>query len=125
MSNKIVWGFQILLALWFAMPAFMKLATPKKKMIEAKQLQPDGNPIPIRILGFLELLGIFGIILPRLIGVAPILTPITAVCFAAVMIGAFVVHFNKHEFKILPVIALAFILSIVVAWFRFSNTGWL
>jgi NADPH:quinone reductase-like Zn-dependent oxidoreductase len=37
-------------------------------------------------------------------GIAPILTPITAVCFAVVMIGAFVVHFNKHEFKILPMI---------------------
>lgn len=121
MSNKVIWGFQILLALWFAMPAFMKLTTPKEKMIEAKQLQPDGNPILIRILGFLELLGIFGIILPRLTGIAPILTPITAVCFAVVMIGAFVVHFNKHEFKILPMITLAFILSVVVAWFRFSN----
>lgn len=121
MSNKVIWGFQILLALWFAMPAFMKLTTPTEKMIEAKQLPPDGNTIPIRILGFLELLGIFGIILPRLTGIAPILTPITAVCFAVVMVGAFFVHMNKDELKVLPMILIAFVLSVVVAWFRFSN----
>lgn len=123
MSNIVIWGFQILLALWFATPAYMKLTTPTEKMIEAKQLPPDGNPVPVRILGFLELLGIIGIILPRLTGIAPILTPITAVCFAVVMLGAFAVHFNKQDYKILPLIIIAFILSVVVAWFRFSEKG--
>lgn len=123
MSNIVIWGFQILLALWFTTPAYMKLTTPTEKMIEAKQLPPDGNPVPVRILGFLELLGIIGIILPRLTGIAPILTPITAVCFAVVMLGAFAVHFNKQDYKILPLIIIAFILSVVVAWFRFSEKG--
>lgn len=121
MYDTVIWGFQILLALWFAMPAFMKLTTPIEKMVEANQLQPGGNPTPIRMLGFIELLGILGIILPQLFGVAPILTPITAVCFAVVMTGAFILHFNKREFKILPMIALAFLLSVVVAWYRFSH----
>jgi|GEM_PF-538040 len=121
MSNKVIWIFQILLALWFTMPAYLKLTTPKEKMIENKQLPPDGNPIPIRVLGFLELLGIIGIIVPRLTGTLTILTPITAVCFAIVMVGAFVVHINKQEYKVLPLIALAFVLSLVVAWFRFSE----
>lgn len=121
MSNKVIWGFQILLALWFVMPAYMKLTTSKEKMIEAKKLPPDGNPIPIKVLGFLELLGIIGIILPRLTGTLTILTPITAVCFGIVMIGAFVVHINKYEYKVLPLIILAFVLSLIVAWFRFSE----
>jgi hypothetical protein len=103
------------------MPAYRKLATTKEKMIEKKGLQPDGNPIPIRVLGFLELLGIIGIIVPRLTGILTILTPIAAVCFGIVMVGAFVVHVKKHEYKVLPIIVLAFVLSLVVAWFRFSE----
>lgn len=123
MSDKIIWGFQILLALWFVMPVYMKLTTSKEKMIAAKQLPPDGNAVPIRVLGFLELLGIIGIILPRLTGTLPVLTPITAVCFAIVMIGAFIIHFNKHEYKILPMIVIAFVLSLIVAWFLFAERG--
>lgn len=124
MSNLIVWIFQILLALWFIMPAFLKLTTSTEKMILKKQLPADGNPIPIRVLGFLELLGIIGIIVPQLIGRFPILTPITALCFSIIMVGAFVVHFKKQEYKVLPLVMIAFILCLVVAWFRFSETGW-
>lgn len=123
MGNKVIWIFQILLALWFAIPAYLKLTEPKKKMIEKKQLPPDGNPIPIRALGLLELLGIIGIIVPYLTGTLTILTPITAVCFGIVMIGAFIVHANKHEYKVLPLIVLALALSLVVAWFRFYGKG--
>lgn len=123
MDYKIIWVFQILLALWFMMPAYMKLTISKEKMIAAKQLPPDGNPVPIRVLGFLELLGIVGIIVPRLTGLLPVLTPITAACFAIVMIGAFIIHFNKHEYKVLPMIVIAFILSLIVAWFRFAEKG--
>ncbi len=123
MDYKIIWVFQILLALWFMMPAYMKLTISKEKMIAAKQLPPDRNPVPIRVLGFLELLGIVGIIVPRLTGLLPVLTPITAACFAIVMIGAFIIHFNKHEYKVLPMIVIAFILSLIVAWFRFAEKG--
>ncbi len=123
MDYKIIWIFQILLALWFMMPAYMKLTISKEKMIAAKQLSPGGNPAPVRILGLLELLGIIGIIVPRLTGMLPVLTPITAVCFAIVMACAFILHLNKQEYKVLPMIVIAFILSLVVAWFRFAEKG--
>lgn len=104
--NTIIWFFQALLAAWFIMPVYKKLSS-------------KGLPFPIRLLGILELFGLIGIILPELIHVLPILTPVTAVCFAVIMIGAFFVHFKKKEYKILPLIVLAFILSIIVAYFRF------
>src|SRR5690606_27779493 len=105
MYDTVIWGFQILLALWFAMPAFMKLTTPIEKMVEANQLQPGGNPTLIRMHSFIALLSISGTSLPHLFGVASILSPITAVGFAVVMTGSFILHFNKREFKILPKIA--------------------
>ena len=48
-----------------------------------------------------------------------VLTPIAAVCFAIVMVGAVVVHAQKHEYKVLPVLGVAIVLSLVVAYYRF------
>lgn len=104
--NFLIWILQGLLALWFVMPAYMKLTA-------------DGLPTPFRMLGVLELLGIIGIILPLWFNFLPVLTPITAVCFVIVMIGAFGVHFKKKEYKMLPGIFMALVLSVVVAYYRF------
>lgn len=120
MNTTVILIFQIILALWFIFPGYMKLTTPKNKMIATNQLPPDGNPLPIRILGFLELLGVVGILVPTLTNTLPIIPPITAVCFAIVMIGAFVVHYKKREFKVLPLMVVAFVLAVVVAWVGFD-----
>ena len=117
--ETIIWIFQALLAMLFVGAASMKLTPSVEKMIERKQLPPDGNPIPLRILGVLEFLGSVGIILPQLINVYPVLTPITAVCFCAVLIGAFSVHIKNKESKMLPLIIISFVLSAVVAYYRF------
>jgi hypothetical protein len=51
--------------------------------------------------------------------ILPILTPITAVAFGVIMLAAFAVHIKKKEFKVLPPIFIAFILSVIVAYYRF------
>lgn len=117
--NTVIWIIQGALALFFLMPAFMKLTSSKQKLIEKKQIAPDGLVIPVRTIGFLELLGAIGIIVPWLTGIYPILTPLAAMGFAAVMIGAFVVHFNKKEYKTFPLLTIVFILSVIVAVCRF------
>ena len=117
--ETIIWIFQVFLALVFVGAANMKLTSSVEKMIERKQLPPGGNPIPLRILGILELLGAIGILLPSLINVYPVLTPITAVCFCIVLIGAFAIHMKNKESKMLPLIIISFLLSAVVACYRF------
>lgn len=117
--NTTIWIIQGVLAAFFLMPAVMKLISSKQKIIDTKALKPDGMILPIRILGFVELLGVIGIIIPYLTGILPILTPLSAIGFSVVMVGAFVAHFKKKEYKILPLLVLAFILSLVVAYYRF------
>jgi hypothetical protein len=65
------------------------------------------------------LLGCVGIIVPWLTEIAPILTPITAVCFCIIMIAGFVVHTKKREYKMLPMLIVVFTMSLVVAYCRF------
>ena len=119
--NIALWIMQGLLAVFFMMPGTMKLITSDEKMRERMKAGPEKSLLGTRILGFLEVLGAIGIIVPYWTGILPILTPLTAVCFAIVMVGAIIVHAQKHEYKILPVLGVALILSLVVAYYRFFS----
>jgi hypothetical protein len=112
---------QGLLALFFVMPGITKVSGSKQKHVEDGHLQSDNSIIPIRILGIFELLGCLGILVPWLTGVAPVLTPVTAVCFCVIMIAGVAVHSRKKEYKMLPMLIVVFALSAAVAYFRFAS----
>lgn len=117
--NTAIWIIQGLLAAFFLMPAYKKLSTPKQKLIEMKQIKPGESTARVRLLGFAELLGVIGIIVPYLTGILPILTPLAATGFGIVMVGAIVVHYKVNDYKVLPLLGLALVLSGVVAFYRF------
>jgi uncharacterized membrane protein YphA (DoxX/SURF4 family) len=117
--NTIAWIIQGLLAAFFAMPAFTKLTSSQEKLIEKKMLEPATSHLPVRGIGILELLGVLGMILPQVTGIMPVLTPIAAVGFALIMLGAFIIHFKRKEYQILPLLVIVFALSLTVAHIRF------
>ena len=119
--NTILWIMQALLCAMFAMAGRGKISNTREQHIADGHIKPEQSLTFIRILGALELLGCVGIIVPRLINVLPILTPITAICFALIMIAGIFVHTQKKEYKMLPLLIVIFIFSITVAYFRFKN----
>jgi uncharacterized membrane protein YphA (DoxX/SURF4 family) len=98
--NTPIWIFQGLLSAFFLMPAYTKLKSSKEKLVEKKMLKPEQSMNAPRFIGLMELLGSIGIIIPQLTGVAKILTPIAAIGFALIMLGAFLMHLKKKEYKI-------------------------
>jgi len=110
--NIILWIIQGFLSAFFIMPGYGKISGSKDQHVANGHLKPNESIIPIRILGVLELLGCIGIIVPGLSSIAPILTPIAAAMF---------VHIKKKEYKMLPMLIIVFILSAVVAYFRFDE----
>ena len=112
---------QGLLSAFFIMPGFGKVSGSIQKHIEDGHIKPNDTIIPIRILGVCELLGCVGIIVPWLTGAARILTPITAICFCLIMLSGIFVHTKKKEYKMLPMLIAVFVLSAVVAYFRFAS----
>ncbi len=74
----------------------------------------------VRTLGILELLAAVGLVLPGLLGIAPVLVPVTAVCWVLLMIGAMITHLRTGEagFIVLNLVYLA--LAAYVAWGRFG-----
>lgn len=119
--NTLVLIIQGLLSLFFIMPGYGKVTGSKEKHVSDGHLKANSSILPIRILGVLELLGCVGIILPWAFGILPVLTPITAVCFCIIMLAGMAVHFSKREYKMLPMLVFVFLLSGIVAYYRFMQ----
>ena len=66
------------------------------------------------------MLAAIGLILPPLVNIAPILTPIAASGLIIVMIGAIVTHARRREYPNVGVNVLLAIMAAVVAWGRFG-----
>jgi hypothetical protein len=59
-------------------------------------------------------------VLPAAVGVAPVLVPITAVCWVLLMVGAITTHLRRgeHPFVLLNLAYLG--LAAMIAWGRFG-----
>jgi hypothetical protein len=66
------------------------------------------------LLGLFQFLGVFGLILPKLLNIYPILTPISAIGFFIMMSGAVFVHKNDPNKKILVIVLSMAIISFIV-----------
>jgi hypothetical protein len=85
--NKTLWTVQGLLAFLFLFAGGMKLVMP---------LEGVAGPIAlpgwfIRFLGVAEVLGAIGLILPQLLRIWPVLTPVAAAGLVIIMAGATVI----------------------------------
>ncbi|MEV7094258.1 DoxX family protein [Amycolatopsis sp. NPDC051045] len=74
----------------------------------------------VKTLGVLELLAALGLILPAATGIAPVLVPVTAVCWVLLMVGAMITHVRHGSagFVALNLVYLA--VAAFVAWGRFG-----
>lgn len=86
-QNRTLWTIQSLLAGLFLCAGSMKLILPIAPMIAM-----SGLPGPfLRFVGVAEVCGAVGLVLPWLLRIRPVLTPIAACGLFIIMIGAVVV----------------------------------
>jgi uncharacterized membrane protein YphA (DoxX/SURF4 family) len=117
-----LWIAAIVLALAMLGAGSMKLIRSRDQLVAAgmgyAQHFPPGL---IKLIGALEVLAAIGLILPALIGIAPILVPLAATGVAILMVGAIITHIRLREplGKSAPAIVLLF-LAVFVAWGRFG-----
>jgi len=119
--NLALWIVAIVLAATFAGSGLMKLLVPKDKLVSSGQgWAQDYTPTNIRLIGFVELLGAAGLILPAVTHIAPILVPLAAIGLVLVMVGAAMVHARRKEAMNIGVNAVLLALAVFVAWGRFG-----
>lgn len=113
-----LWTAQVLLALMFAFAGGFKLFGPAEPMIRDRVI---AWPVEaFRTIGFFELLGAIGMILPGLLRIKPWLTPLAAVGFLLIMSGA--IPLTMMAMGVGPAVGpmVLWVLALFVAYGRFK-----
>ena len=120
--NLSLWIAAGLLAAVAMAGGISKTFVPKEKLahVAGGGWTNDHTARFVKTLGVLELLAVVGLILPAVVDAAPVLVPITAVCWVLLMVGAMVTHIRRgeHTFVVLNLVYLA--LAVLIAWSRFG-----
>jgi hypothetical protein len=117
--NTVVWIIQGILALMFVMAGVMKSTQPKEKLVKSLPWVNHFSMQTVRFIGISELLGAIGLIVPKVTGILPLLTPIAATGLAVIMILAAAHHLPKKEYKEVAFNTILLVLSAIVAIYRF------
>ena len=99
----------------------MKLSQPIEEL--SKSL-PWASQVPeglVRFIGAAEVLGAVGLILPALLRIKPILTPIAALGIATVMLFAIFFHGSRGENSAIGMNVVLILIAALIAWGRFKK----
>ncbi len=119
--NVVLWIVAGVLAAAFLASGLMKLAQPKKKIVDSGMgWAEDFSDGAVKGIGALEVLGALGLILPAVFDVATVLVPIAASGLALIMLGAAVTHARRKESQMVVVNVVLLLLAAFVAWGRFG-----
>ncbi|WP_067474796.1 DoxX family protein [Actinomadura hibisca] len=120
--NLALWIAAGLLALVALAGGLSKTFVPKEKLaaLQGGGWTGDVGAGFVKSLGVLELLAAVGLILPALVDVAPVLVPVTAVCWVLLMVGAMVTHGRRGESKLVMLNLAYLALAAFIAWGRFG-----
>jgi putative oxidoreductase len=116
--NVMLWSVQVLLAAAFGMAGVMKSMMPIDTLVLQVPWADDVPLAMVRFIGISELAGAIGLILPALTRIRPGLTPLAALCLAAVMLLASLFHISRGEFGALPITVVFGVMAAFVAWGR-------
>ncbi|MEU9870335.1 DoxX family protein [Actinomadura sp. NPDC048021] len=101
---------------------FTKVFVPTAKLAEAPGGQWTGSAGDgfVKALGGLELLAAAGLVLPAVVGVAPVMVPVTAACWVLLMVGAMVTHGRRGEGGFVALNLVYLVIALFIAVGRFG-----
>jgi hypothetical protein len=110
-----IWILKGVIAVIFTFTGIFKIFLPKTKLL-AKGMKglADLDEDQIRVVGLLEVLGVFGLILPALLNINPIISVISALCLSLTMIVAGWIN-HKLKLPFIPNIII-FLICILIAY---------
>jgi uncharacterized membrane protein YphA (DoxX/SURF4 family) len=120
-ANTWLWILTGFTAALFLGTGVLKLTRTREQIVaEGLTWAEDYSEPQLRALGWAEVLGAVGLVVPPLVGIG-IVTPIAASCLTLLTVGALVVHVRRREFLPDAVRTVALIvMCAVVAYYRFG-----
>lgn len=115
--NIALWIAAGLLAVVALVGGLTKTLVPKAKLATSPGAgwTVDTDAGLIKALGVLEILAAAGLILPAALGIAPIMVPVTAVCWILLMVGAVITHLRHGEAKVVVLNLIYLALAVYIA----------
>ncbi len=123
--NIALWVIASILAVAFITAGVMKLTKDRSEVAAAGMDWVEGlSDGQVKAIGFAELLGGIGIVLPAVVDIAPILVPLAAVGLTITVVGAAAFHIRRNDppAGLAPSILLG-ALAIIVAIGRFGPSA--
>jgi uncharacterized membrane protein YphA (DoxX/SURF4 family) len=120
-ANTWLWILAGFLAALFLGTGVLKLTRSRDEIVaEGLTWAEDYSEPQLRALGWAEVLGAVGLVVPPLVGFG-IVTPVAATCLTLLTVGALVVHVRRREFLPDAVRTIALIIMcVVLAYWRFG-----
>lgn len=119
--NIALWVAQIALAGMFIMAGLMKSTKSIEELSPMLPWVKDFSITTVRFIGVCEFLGALGLLLPSLLKIKPVLTPMAAIGLVLVMSLAALYHLSKGEFSAVGLNAVFGAIAIFIAWGRFKK----
>lgn len=116
--NIALWALQVILALIFLMAGSMKALQYEKARASLPWVKDVAKGL-VQFIGFAEILGAIGLVLPLLVGLPAILTPLAATGLAVTMALAAGFHLRRGESKGVPMNLILLLFAAFVAYGRF------
>ena len=116
-----LWIAQVILAAVFLMAGVMKSTQPIEQLGASMSWVNDFSAGMVRFIGISELLGGIGLLLPALLRIKPVLTPLAALGLFTVMVFALVYHITKGEYESLGMNVILGAIAFFIAWGRYKK----
>jgi len=118
--NLPLWILQVLMAFAFLAFGYTHAFGYERARTNPRMVWMTAVPTnALRTIGFLEIAGAIGLIVPALTGVARWLTPLAALSLTLLMAFAIVFHFTRREYPNIVFNAILGALVAVIAYGRF------
>jgi hypothetical protein len=118
--NLALWIAAGLLAAVALLGGITKTFVPKDKLAahDGGRWTRNASTGFIKTLGVLELLAAVGLVLPAVVGIAPVMVAVTALCWVLLMVGAMITHGRFGQYKLVLVNVAYLAIAAFVAWGR-------
>lgn len=119
--NLVLWVLQVLLAFFFVMAGYSHALAPFDQVAPQATWMNDVHRWFSRFIGFAEIAGGLGLILPSPLRLSPWLTPAAALGLATIMLLAIPLHILKGEASVIWIHALIAAAAMFIAWGRWRK----
>ncbi|SMX83709.1 DoxX-like family protein [Brevibacterium sp. 239c] len=118
--NIALWVVAGVIAVGFIAGGIVKLTMLHEKYAAKLHWPQDFTPSNVKFMGIIEVVGGLGLVLPALLGIAPVLVPVAASGMALYMAGAVTERIRRAEYAELLGDLLFLGGMLFVAWGRFA-----